>query len=247
MGLFLPKPSAYEKRREKSSVHTEKYENSRSLRSGAATIQCLYFVPTTKAKMEKISGLDQAAPTPLSKIEDLARISLFAALVGIGAFIHLPFGPLHLTLQTMMVMLTGFILGSKKAALAMSLYLACGFIGFPMFGRGKAGPALFLGPSAGYLAGFMAGAAIAGVSVHFRGNRRRRLAARLFFGLAGTLVLLFFGAAGIRLTLAGDWNRALAIGMYPFLPGDCLKLLAAMAVMELRCGERKSHTAAANQ
>ena len=194
--------------------------------------------------MEKTPVPDLTAPIPLSQLEELARLALFAALVGAGAFVHLPFGPLHFTLQTMMVMLTGFVLGPKKAGLSIILYLACGFIGVPVFGRGRTGPTLFLGPSAGYLAGFVAGAVIAGISAGFQGNRRERLAARFAFGLAGTLVLLFLGAAGIKLSVTGDWQRALAIGMYPFLPGDCLKLLAAIAVMELRCSSKKTDSAA---
>ncbi len=182
--------------------------------------------------MEKIADLSEPAPTPPGELESLARAALFAALVGAGAFVHVPFGPLFLSLQTMLVMVTGFVLGPKKALLAMLVYLGCGFIGLPMFGRGRAGPASFLGPTAGYLAGFVAGAALAGMSVYFRGSRRRRIAARLGFGLAGTVILLLFGALGLRLTVAGDWTRALAIGFYPFLPGDCLKLVAAVAVAE---------------
>ncbi len=204
---------------------------------------CIWARLSYNAFMQKTPLPDHHAPTPLHALEDLAQIALFAALVGAGALVHLPLGPLHLTLQTMMVMLTGFVLGPKKAALAMLLYLACGLIGLPMFGRGKAGPALFLGPSVGYLAGFVGGAVIAGVSVHFRGSRRRRMAAMFCFGLAGTVFLLLLGAAGIRFTVTGDWSRALAIGMYPFLPGDCLKLLAAIAVMELRHGGKKSGAA----
>lgn len=171
----------------------------------------------------------ESAVPPL-ELRDLTRLALFAALTGAGAFIHIPFGPAHISLQTMMVMLTGFVLGPKKAALAMLLYLACGFIGLPMFGRGKAGPASFLGPTVGYLAGFVVGAAIAGCAVFFDGSRLRRFIAMLGFGLLGSVALLAIGAVGMRLTIIDAWPKAFAFGFFPFLPGDCLKMLAAAAV-----------------
>ncbi|MDR1745574.1 MAG: biotin transporter BioY, partial [Planctomycetota bacterium] len=96
--------------------------------------------------MQTPSLADDPAPTPLPRIHDLARISLYAALIGAGAFVHVPVGPMHISLQTMMIMLAGFVLGPKKAALALLLYNVCGFIGLPMYGRGRAGPAAFLGP-----------------------------------------------------------------------------------------------------
>lgn len=172
-------------------------------------------------------------PTPLDELSDLSRIAMFAALVGAGAFVHIPLGPMFLSLQTMMVMLTGFILGPKKAILAMLLYLACGFIGLPVFGRGKAGPASFLGPTAGYFPGFVLGAATAGLSTFFAGNRRRHIAAMLCFGFAGTTLLLLLGTVGLRLTVTDGWGKAFGMGFIPFIVGDSLKMMAAAAVRQM--------------
>lgn len=184
------------------------------------------------------NGGAETAPAPLAPVQTLTRIALFAALIGAGAFVYLPLGPLHLTLQTMLVMLTGFVLGPKMAAWALFAYLGCGFLGLPMFGRGKSGPASFFGPSAGYLAGFWVGAVVAGCSAYFSGSRTRRLVAMAFFGTLGSVLLLLLGAAGMRLTIMNDWHSALAAGMYPFLPGDILKMLAAAAVKEAFFGEK---------
>ena len=174
----------------------------------------------------------EPAPTPLAELADMARISMFAALVGAGAFIHIPLGPAHISLQTMMVMLTGFVLGPKKALLAMLVYLACGFIGLPMFGRGKAGPASFLGPTAGFLPGFVVGAATAGLSAYFTRSGRQHLLAMIGFGLAGTVLLLLLGTAGLRVVLTGDWSKAFALGFAPYIAGDVVKMLAAAAVRQ---------------
>lgn len=173
-----------------------------------------------------------SCPTPVEALKDMTRIAMFAALVGAGAFIHIPLGPAHISLQTMMVMLTGFVLGPRKALLAMLLYLACGFIGLPMFGRGKAGPASFLGPTVGFLAGFLVGAVIAGVSTWFGGSRKRRVAAMIVFGAFGTLALLALGGVGLRLTIISDWRVAMTTGILPYIVGDMLKMLAAVAVKE---------------
>lgn len=172
-------------------------------------------------------------PTPLDELGDLSRIAMFAALVGAGAFIHIPLGPMFLSLQTMMVMLTGFILGPKKAILAMLLYLVCGFIGLPVFGRGKAGPASFLGPTAGYFPGFVLGAATAGLSTFFAKSKRGHIVAMLGFGFAGTALLLLLGTVGLRLILVDDWGKAFGAGFIPFILGDTLKMMAAAAVRQM--------------
>ncbi len=171
-------------------------------------------------------------PTPPGEIHDLARIALYAALIGAGAFIHVPVGPMHISLQTFMIMLTGFVLGPKRAALALLLYNVCGFIGLPMYGRGRAGPASYLGPTAGYFAGFVAGAVIAGFSTYFTRTRRRRVAAMLIFGFIGTAVTLLLGSLLLWCRFIPDWHRALMAGFAPFIVGDTLKMIAAVAVKE---------------
>ncbi|MCC8179535.1 MAG: biotin transporter BioY [Planctomycetes bacterium] len=172
-------------------------------------------------------------PVKLEALRDLAQIALFAALTGAGAFIHVPLGPLFLSLQTMMVMLAGFVLGPKKAALAMLAYLACGFIGLPVFGQGRAGPAYFLGPTAGYLPGFVIGAFIAGCSVHIRCSRTAKLALSALLGAVGAAALLACGAIGLRCIAVDSWSRAFLVGFFPFLPGDLLKMAAALSIKEI--------------
>lgn len=205
----------------------------------------MHWMLDTTMKDKTLAPIE--ASVPPSTLHNIARLALFAALTGAGSFIHIPFGPAHISLQTMMVMLTGFVLGPKKAILAMLLYLACGFIGLPMFGRGKAGPASFFGPTVGYLAGFVAGAAIAGFATYFAGSRCRRLAAMLGFGLLGSVALLAIGAAGMRLTIINDWHKAFAIGFYPFLPGDCLKMFAAAAICAAMPSRASSAASAVEQ
>ena len=173
-----------------------------------------------------------AVPMPLHALRDLCRIAMYAALIGAGAFIHVPVGPMHISLQTMLVMLAGFILGPKKAALAILVYLAAGFIGLPMFGRGKAGPAAFLGPTSGFFLGFLLGAVIAGFSARFGGGKGKRIAVRLAFGAAGSVILLLTGTLVLRLRFFDSWRQALMVGFFPFLPGDLVKMAIAAFLPE---------------
>lgn len=173
---------------------------------------------------------DSPEPTPLAELQDLAGIALFAALIGAGAFLHVPLGPMHVSLQTMMVMLAGFALGPKKAAAALLLYLFCGFLGLPMFGRGRAGPAAFLGPTVGYYPGFLLGAVIAGCSCFFTKTKRRHIAAMFGFGTLGVVTILGLGAAGVKYAMDLQWDQALVVGFYTFLAGDLVKMAAAVLV-----------------
>src|SRR4030043_1751563 len=96
-----------------------------------------------------------------NKVNDLVMISLFAALTAVGAFIKIPIPHVPLTLQTLMVMFAGLILGSRRGALSQLLYLVIGLLGIPIFAQGG-GPGYVLQPSFGFLVGFIAGAFVIG-------------------------------------------------------------------------------------
>ena len=85
-----------------------------------------------------------------NKVNDLVMISLFAALTAVGAFIKIPIPHVPLTLQTLMVMFAGLILGSRRGALSQLLYLVIGLLGIPIFAQGG-GPGYVLQPSFGFL------------------------------------------------------------------------------------------------
>ncbi len=90
---------------------------------------------------------------------------VFAALVGVGAFISipLPFTPIPIGLQTLFVLLTGLVLGPLWGASAIVLYLLVGLLGLPVFAAGTGGPAHLAGPTGGYLLGFLPAAVVAGL------------------------------------------------------------------------------------
>src|SRR3972149_8733623 len=91
----------------------------------------------------------------IEKLRWMVLASLWAALTAVGAYIHVPIGPVPIVLSTLFVLLSGLLLGSRWGLTSMCLYLLVGAIGMPVFAGGKGGLAHFLGPTGGYLFGFL--------------------------------------------------------------------------------------------
>ncbi len=141
--------------------------------------------------------------------------------------IPLPFSPVPVTGQTFGVLLVGALLGSRRGALALLTYVVEGIAGLPVFALGKVGPAILLGPTGGYLVGFIAAAWLVGY-LSERGMDRR-LWSSVVSMTAGTAVILFFGVTWLcPFTGLGS---ALALGCFPFLPGAVAKILLAAALL----------------
>ena len=156
----------------------------------------------------------------------IAGGSLFIALASQVA-IPLHFSPVPLTGQTLAVLLAGALLGSRRGSLCLLLYLAEGTVGLPVFAGGRAGLAHLVGPTGGYLVGFIASAFLTGLLAE-RGWDRRA-ATTLAAMLLGNAVIYAFGLPWLAYFVGS--GRALASGLLPFIPGDLLKLLLAAALL----------------
>ncbi len=165
-----------------------------------------------------------------ARLYDGSLVAGFSLLTALSAqvSIPLPFTPVPVTLQTFSVVLAGALLGSRRGAIAMLLYLAEGFAGLPVFSLGRAGIAHLFGPTGGYLVGFVAAAWLTGFLVE------RRLASRLPGALLVTILGLLIpyvpGVAWLGISAAG-FPRALALGFLPFLIGDAMKAVVAVGVL----------------
>jgi biotin transport system substrate-specific component len=165
----------------------------------------------------------------------LALSCLFAALLCAGAYISIPLPliPVPLTLSNLFAVLAGLLLGPLWGGGAVLLYLGIGALGFPVFSGGRGSIAHFAGPSGGYLVGYLAAALLAGLVARRSGGKRSgwRTAIGSSLGFAAILCL---GAAGLKLLGGLGWDKAAAVGILPFLPGDALKaVLAALAAAKL--------------
>lgn len=161
---------------------------------------------------------------------DIARIAVFAAIV---AVLGLPggfsvFGAVPITAQTLGVMLAGAVLGPWRGALSMLVLLVLVAIGLPLLSGGRGGIGVFVGPSAGYLIGWVVGAFVIGLIVHAGGRRPTWLRTSIGVVVGGIVTIYAFGipvqALVTRLPLAET-----ALQSTVFLPGDLIK--AALAVV----------------
>jgi biotin transport system substrate-specific component len=153
------------------------------------------------------------------------------------AAIRLPYTPVPVTFQVVGVLLSGLLLGSRLGALAQMQYLAIGLAGLPVFAGGSFGPAALLGPSGGYLPGFVAGAFVTGL-VFERCATRDALHA-FWAGMAGVAALYVFGVAwlSVWLTATGAYSpavSALALGAVPFVCIDAAKAMLAAGLVSGR-------------
>ena len=165
-------------------------------------------------------------PSNISATHRLVWTALLAALTGVGALIAIPapFSPVPITLQTMFVLLAGLILGPRGGALAMLLYMAAGALGLPVFAGGKSGIAAFIGPTGGFLIGFLPSAMFCGLA---RSGEEKPFWVLLLFCAVATAITLGMGTLHLSLALKISISKALAVGVLPFLPGAAIKCFAA--------------------
>jgi biotin transport system substrate-specific component len=134
--------------------------------------------------------------------------------------IQLPFSPVPITGQTLAVLLSGILLGKNLGAASVAAYLAQGAAGLPIFAGGKSGLAALIGPTGGYLIGFLAAAYLVGMLYELRFKRRIILAASAF--AIGNATIYIFGLVWLA-RFVGE-SQVLQLGLYPFLIGDLLKI-----------------------
>ena len=167
-----------------------------------------------------------------SKIQKALRYALLAlagsVLITICTQISLPLFPVPMTLQTFAVFLIGLTYGWRLGGITVSLYLLEGAIGLPVFSGGKGGMIVFMGPTAGYLVGFLLAATACGWFAE-RGFDRSYF--RLFLSLIVGNILIYTPGIFWLGTLIGWDKPVLEYGLYPFIGGDLLKI--AMAVLLL--------------
>jgi biotin transport system substrate-specific component len=163
-----------------------------------------------------------------SRIARAAALAIGGTLVlAISAKVEIPFYPVPLTLQTLAVLMIGAAFGARLAAATLVLYLAEGLAGLPVFAGPAAGPLYMAGPTGGYLAGFVAAAALVGWLAE-RGWDRNwlRLAGLMAIG---HVVIFAFGFAWLALLMGSE--KAWALGVAPFYAATLLKTLLAAALV----------------
>ncbi len=154
--------------------------------------------------------------------------SLFGALTAMGALISIPLQPVPIILSNLFLNIAAALLGGSLAALSQIIYIFLGGLGLPVFSGGKAGFGVLLGPTGGYLIGFVVGAYLMGKLIERK--KAPGFAWLVFSMTVGLAVIYAVGVLQLSLVARLSLEKALTVGVLPFLPGDALKIIAASLV-----------------
>lgn len=157
---------------------------------------------------------------------DIALIVCGSLLIGLCAQVSIGW-PIPVTGQTFAVLMTGALFGARRGSLCVLAYIAEGAAGLPVFAAGRAGLGVLLGPTGGYLAGFIVAAYVTGRLAEKGWDRRiwTTVLAMVF----GNVVIYAFGV-GWLCQIVGI-KSVLAVGLYPFIGGDLLKIALAAVLL----------------
>ena len=181
-----------------------------------------------------------------SNTTTITQIALFAALqCVISPFaIVFPFSPVPISLATLMLYLSAYILGKNKTVISCGIYLLIGFVGLPVFSGFTGGIGKILGPTGGYMLGYLFLVYISGwfIETWSVGSIKRGLSEKwhwkyyvnyLMQGIGmvlGTVVCYLFGSMWLAYQSNMNIASALTVGALPFIPGDVVKILIGVLV-----------------
>ena len=162
-------------------------------------------------------------------LHKLVLASLMAALIAVGGYIAVPIGPVPIVLQNLFVLVAALLLGSRWGSAAVAVYLLAGACGLPVFAGGGGGIGHLFGPRGGYLFGFLLAAFVVGKISELSG---RSPLVEIVGMIIGSLLIYAVGVPWLKTILGFDYGKALAVGMYPFVIGDILKIVAAFVIVK---------------
>ncbi|WP_370676703.1 biotin transporter BioY [Pleomorphomonas sp. PLEO] len=155
-----------------------------------------------------------------------AAVVFGSLLIAAATQIEVPFFPVPMTMQTFAVLLVGLLFGARLGAVAVLTYLAEATLGLPVLSGGASMAMMFVKPAtAGYLVGFVGAAFVAGLIAERTAGRFWGVVAAAF---AGEVVLMALGVAFLAWLIGAE--KAVTFGLIPFVLGDLLKIVLAVAV-----------------
>lgn len=171
-------------------------------------------------------------------------IALFAAIICVGCFIKIPVGVVPVVLQNVLCILTGVLLGGFLGGAPAALFLLAGLIGLPVYSGGSGGIAVWLGPTGGFLPGYLLGALAAGLIAGKPSVTEKKItlktALRVTAAIAAGMVILYipgvirfaYWALGAGKVPADKSVVAYTMGacVIPYIPGDIIKTIVAVPV-----------------
>lgn len=155
----------------------------------------------------------------------VALVGLMAALTAVGALIsiRLPVSPVPIVLSNFFAILAGLVLGPRLGTVSQIVYVLLGAAGAPVFAGMHGGAQVLVGPTGGYLVGFIVAAAVSGAL----GGRRPGAARAIAAAAVGAALIYVLGVPWLAVTTHISLRRAVKLGVLPFLPGDAFKVVVA--------------------
>lgn len=154
----------------------------------------------------------------------LTVTALMTAVTCVLAPMSVPIGPVPISLTNLAIYFALYLLGWKMGTVSYIVYLIIGIVGVPVFSGFTGGFAKLLGPTGGYIIGFIPMAIIAGLVIEKSGSRILHFIAMV----VGTAVCYAFGTVWFCVVMKSDVAAALGMCVFPFIPGDIAKIVIAM-------------------
>lgn len=167
------------------------------------------------------------------KTKELVLTALFAAITCVLSIISIPIGAVPITLQVFAVVLAGAILGAKLGFFSQLVYAFLGAIGLPVFSGMTGGFSVIVGPTGGYIIGFVLAAGIIGWIVEFGYRKLKKIGSNAMILVAmiiGLVVIYLIGMIQLSLVLKMPISAAFKAGVVPFIGIDFIKIIAAWMV-----------------
>ena len=168
--------------------------------------------------------------TSTQKLKLMIYSSILASLMAVGSYIAIPIGPVPIVLQNLFVMLAGLLLGGRWGFISVCVYLLAGAVGLPVFAGGTGGLGTFVGPTGGYLVGFALAAYLIGTIAE---RSKGSVLVDVLAMLIGTAVIYAVGVIWLKVVTDMTFAKALAVGAFPFVVGDVIKIVAAVAIAKV--------------
>lgn len=163
----------------------------------------------------------------LFTVRGMVFMAIFAAIICVAAPVSVQVGPIPITLATFAIYLAGAILGGKRGMVSVAVYIMLGAVGLPVFSNFNGGFTALLGPTGGYIIGYIPLVLLTGIFAEMNSKKHWTMIIGMFLG---TVALYTFGTAWYMIMTGIGLGRALALCALPFIPGDALKIVCVSAI-----------------
>lgn len=167
------------------------------------------------------------------KTTELTKIALLVALLSVSSYIiiPLPFSPVSITAQTIVINLIALILTAGQTAITIGIWVLLGAVGFPVFSGGTGGLGRLFGPTGGYILGYFIAAIVISL---LKGKKNQMFHYCVVTIILGIPIIYLFGWSWMKFVTEMEWKASFFAAVVPFFPGDIVKcIMASMTAVVL--------------